>query len=176
MTWLDVALVGFVGLMVYGGVRRGLILEFFDWMTFAIGTIVALAIYRPMADLLSFIGWTASAMRGACFFLAFSFVAAAIMILGLVLDRNYKHTLPKGLHEGSGPVLALFKGFLLSYLLVLTLWHMPFDESFRKSMAHAPVVQAVQSGVGGAVESFVSTFSAAAVGKDLKEALRKARF
>lgn len=176
MTWLDVSILGFVGLMVYGGMRRGLILEFFDWMLVSLGGIVALAAYRPAADVLAFVGWSTSAMRGACFVLIFVCVGAVIMIAGLVLDRNYKHTLPRGLNESAGPVLALFKGFLLSYMLVVALTQMPFDDSVRKSMAHAPVVQAVQGGVGGAVESFVITFSSAPVGKDLKAALRGARF
>lgn len=176
MTWLDVTLVVFIGLVTFGGVRRGLILEFFDWVLIAIASIVALAGYRPLANVLSFLGWEQGALRGTTFFLIFVSMAAVIIVVALILDRNYKHTLPKAVNEWIGGFLGAIKGVLLAWLLVLTLWHLPFDDSFRERMKRAPVVQWVQKTVAPNVSTFVETFSNKEVARDLRAALKKSQF
>jgi len=176
VTWLDVILVLFIGAMTCGGVRRGLILEFFDWVTLIAAGAAALVLYRPLAMILSFLPWEPATLRMLAFFGVFAVVAGGVMFGGLVLDRNYRHTLGPYVNEVSGPVLAVFKAFLLAYALLLTLSQLPLGAHFRKAQAHAPVVQWVQAGAHPAVMGAVREVASTEAARDVSDTLTRARF
>jgi uncharacterized membrane protein required for colicin V production len=176
LTWLDVILVVIMGLVVFGGYKRGLILEMFDWLVVILAATAAFGAYRAMARALSFLGWDSQTLLGTSFFVVFCLVGTGVFVLGLMLDRSYRQTLPKPVNEACGSVLAFVKSFFLAWLILVMLWHLPFHESFYASMKTAPVVQGIQRMVLPAVFGMLNTFTSRDVATTQKEALLKKRF
>jgi uncharacterized membrane protein required for colicin V production len=176
MTGLDLVLAVLIVLTVYGGARRGLILEMTDWCVFVLGSWVALCWYRTLAEMLRFVGWEQFALRIWSGALLFGVVGLPLVVLGLMVERSLGHKVPKPLTQACGVTLAVAKAFLLAWLAVVAVWYLPAEPAVREARGHGPVVSLVVRCVSPQTESFVYAVAPRSVAVDLVPTMRSWRF
>lgn len=177
MTWLDFTIIIFIGLIVYGGYRRGLILEICDLVVLGLGLIITFNVYSFLvAAMMKYLHWQKLTAQYFSFFLIFTPIALLLYILGLSLDKNYKHTLPKILNDIVGVILGFGKGLFLAWVLVLTMAYFPLEEPAHKALGKGAVVRAVQNGVGPTVSSLAGAFTSPPVAKLIRQCVKAGTF
>lgn len=176
MTWVDGLLLIVMALLAYGGVRRGIVLEMFDWIAFILGGTVAYWGYHWLGGVISFIPWQRPALDAIAFMLVFIPLGAGAIMLGLVVDRPIRSRIPKTINEIVGALIGFFKSFVAAWLLLLLLSALPFTHEFREEMKTAPVVQLTEENVTPFMVGMLDTFTSREVAREQRAAIARLRF
>jgi uncharacterized membrane protein required for colicin V production len=176
VTWLDGVVIVFIGLIVFGGYRRGLILEVCDLVVLALGLVVTFNVYTHLtAVMVKFLHWNKLTAMYFSFFVIFIPIALLLYILGLNLDKNYKHVIPKILNDFVGIVLGFGKGLFLAWLLVLTMAYFPMEEASHKALGKGPVARAIQ-GLSPVVAELAGALTSPSIAKIIKQSIKGGTF
>lgn len=176
MTWVDFLLLIVIVGTVYAGVRRGIVYEVADCAVLLLATAGAYATFTTLGRIISFIPWRQGVLNGLCWWVVFVLIAAAIVLLGMYIDRHTRAHMQKTLSEVGGAFIAFFKSFLLAFLVIILLSALPFTDSFRENMKTAPVVQSVQRNLTPFVYTYLDIFTSRDVARDQKAAITKYKF
>lgn len=148
MTWVDFFLVLLIFFFGFGGYQRGLARELFDLAILGLGLGVALRFFVPVGEVLQdMTGASGPNCKLFAFLALFLVVAAGVLLLGWHLDQLHAEdsSISRPVRYGLGAVLGALKGLLMAWFFLVALHHLPFvDQSTRKALHTAPVVQSVQ--------------------------------
>ncbi len=136
---------------IYGGYKRGLVLELGDIFALLFGFVLAYRIRAPLSKALYsgvLSAWGEDWVRGFVFLLVFIPVAGAILTAGFHLDRTSREhdRIPREVSETLGILVAIPKYLILACLI--TAW---FNQSsmvtsrLRPALRKGPLVQTIRT-------------------------------
>jgi hypothetical protein len=144
MTWIDgIALLTF-GVAFYCGWRAGLIAEFFDLGSLAVGLVVAFWLWSLLAGGLP-PTWPLSdaERRLMAFWLVFLFVYAGMRVIGWVVDkrRHVFRDLPAAKWIGGigGGLIAIAKILVTFFVILYLVLFLPIDRQLRETLRQSPI-------------------------------------
>jgi membrane protein required for colicin V production len=144
MSWFTLVALILVGIFIFIGIKRGLVLELFDllWLmgAFAAGSyaknaLAGLCIQR--------FHWGASYAHNFIFILFFILVMIIIFFIGVLINDSLKIYIPEMVNTVFGGITGGLKGVIFLYILVVFISLMPSNvkDTSRKDVAFSNISQ-----------------------------------
>lgn len=125
MNWLDVAIIGVMGISIFFGVRRGLIKEIFTLLALILGVAIASRSYATGARLLSGMIQSANAANIVSFIVIFLLVGALLTITGLLLKKLINQVALGWVDRVGGLVFGLMRGGIIVGVVLVFMYKYP---------------------------------------------------
>jgi membrane protein required for colicin V production len=139
---LDIIIGIIAAVLVFNGIRRGLIGEIFRLTAMIAGCFIAFLYYQEVAALapLRFLTLHASIKNGIAFFLIYLVCLIAIIALGWIVRKAVHLTPLVWVDRLTGGVIGLFKALLIAYVACLSISSLPVKRirsDFNRSVVYS---------------------------------------
>jgi membrane protein required for colicin V production len=155
MNGIDITILVIVGFFGIKGLFRGLVIEIFTLIGLLVGYVIALREMGDLADFLERVFHIPELIANALgFLLIFIFITLLFRWIAGGLRRFLKWTFIGWLDRGSGLLFGLFKGTLITSLLLLLVSLIPLPNNLKEEENGSLLCQPVRS-VAPAVFNFL---------------------
>lgn len=136
MNWIDLVILGAIGLALVTGYRRGVVLQIFSWGGFLIGIVIGGLVAPFVVDLIDAQGRVARAITAFAAFMGTAFVVEALVAFGgYRLARRITHNRVRAADAIAGSVAAALITLLMGWFLSVPAKEVPELSASAKGSA-----------------------------------------
>ncbi|MBI2251182.1 MAG: CvpA family protein [Armatimonadetes bacterium] len=177
MSWIDILIILFIFLIIYGGIKRGLILEAADIFILIINLGITLHLYHYLARILiELFKWNEKLAYNFSFGLIFILIGVILYIIALAINGLAKLAVVfSAPNQIGGGLFACIKVWPLIWLFLFMFAILPLGKDFQKEFYKAPTVKMFKRLTPFFV-SVVDSLAPSFATKNLKLILKKVHF